>query len=163
MSGKTALVTGSSHGLGLAMADALAAAGCTVLLHRVEPAADVEPARVAFGARHGVTPDYVQADLASPEAVEHLINRTVERTGSLDILVNNAVVRHFAPIDAFPVDKWEQALAVTLSAAFHAVRLSLPRIRERGWGRIFNMTSVYGMRGTANRVDYGRPNRRCSA
>jgi 3-hydroxybutyrate dehydrogenase len=154
MNGKTALVTGSSHGLGFAMADALAAAGCKVLLHGVESAADVQPARDAFEARHGVAPDYIQADLANPEAVEQLVNQTIERTGSLDILVNNAVVRHFAPIDAFPVDKWEQALAVNLSAAFHAVRLSLPRMRERGWGRIFNMTSVYGMRGTANRVDY---------
>ncbi|MFC0400657.1 SDR family NAD(P)-dependent oxidoreductase [Paraburkholderia rhizosphaerae] len=154
MNGKTALVTGSSHGLGLAMADALAAAGCRVVLHGVEPAAAVEPVRAAFETRYGVAPDYIEADLATLEAVELLINRTAERTGSLDILVNNAVVRHFAPIDAFPVDKWEQALAVNLSAAFHAVRLSLPRMRERGWGRIFNMTSVYGMRGTVNRVDY---------
>jgi 3-hydroxybutyrate dehydrogenase len=154
MKGKTALVTGSSHGLGFAMADALAAAGCTVLLHGIEAPAEVESARADFEARHRVAPDYIQADLANPAAVEQLVTQTIERTGSLDILVNNAVVRHFAPIEAFPSDKWEQALAVNLSAAFHAVRLALPRMRERGWGRIFNMTSVYGMRGTANRVDY---------
>jgi 3-hydroxybutyrate dehydrogenase len=136
IAGKTALVTGSSHGLGFAMADALAAAGCKVLLHGVESPADVQPARAAFEARHQIAPLYI------------------EHTGSLDILVNNAVTRHFAPLEAFPVDKWDQALAVNLSAAFHAVRLTLPRMRERGWGRIFNMTSVYGMRGTANRVDY---------
>jgi 3-hydroxybutyrate dehydrogenase len=152
--GKTALVTGSSHGLGFALADALAAAGCNVLLHGVESPADVQPARAAFEARHHVAPHYIQADLSDPKAVERLVNETIERTGSLDILVNNAVVRHFAPIEAFPVDKWDQALAVNLSAAFHAVRVALPHMRERGWGRIFNMTSVYGMRGTANRVDY---------
>jgi len=154
MKGKTALVTGSSHGLGLAMADALAGAGCNVLLHGVESPADVRPACAAFEARHHVAPHYIQADLSQPEAVERLVDETIGRTGSLDILVNNAVVRHFAPIEAFPADKWDQALAVNLSAAFHAVRLALPRMRERGWGRIFNMTSVYGMRGTANRVDY---------
>jgi 3-hydroxybutyrate dehydrogenase len=154
MVGKTALVTGSSHGLGFAMADALAAEGCTVMLHGVESPADVQPALATFEARHHVAPHYIQADLSAAEAVELLVGETIERTGSLDILVNNAVVRHFAPIEAFPVDKWDQALAVNLSAAFHAVRLALPRMRERGWGRIFNMTSVYGMRGTANRVDY---------
>jgi len=154
IAGKTTLVTGSSHGLGFAMADALAAAGCKVLLHGVESPADVQSARAAFEARHQIAPHYIQADLSKPEAVERLVNETIERTGSLDILVNNAVTRHFAPLEAFPVDKWDQALAVNLSAAFHAVRLALPRMRERGWGRIFNMTSVYGMRGTANRVDY---------
>jgi 3-hydroxybutyrate dehydrogenase len=154
MKGKTALVTGSSHGLGLAMADALAAAGAQVVLHGVESSAQAEPARAAFEARHDRPAHYIQADLGDASAVERLISETVTRAGPIDILINNAVVRHFAPVESFPVDKWDQALAVNLSAAFHTVRLTLPGMRERGWGRIFNMTSVYGMRGTANRIDY---------
>lgn len=154
MKGKTALVTGSSHGLGLAMADALAAAGAQVVLHGVESSAEAESARAAFEARHDRQTFYIQADLGSASAVEHLISEAVTRVGPIDILINNAVVRHFAPVESFPVDKWDQALAVNLSAAFHAVRLTLPGMRERGWGRIFNMTSVYGLRGTANRIDY---------
>ncbi|MBN3846057.1 SDR family oxidoreductase [Paraburkholderia sp. Ac-20342] len=154
MKGKTALVTGSSHGLGFAMADALATAGCQVVLHGVEPPAHVEEVRAAFEAKHGRRADYLQVDLGDACAVERMMFEVIERLGSIDVLVNNAVVRHFAPIDAFPVDRWEQALAVNLSAAFHSIRLALPGMRERGWGRIFNMTSVYGMRGTVNRVDY---------
>jgi 3-hydroxybutyrate dehydrogenase len=77
-----------------------------------------------------------------------------QRHEGVDILINNAVTRHFAPAEAFPVDCWDRALAVNLSAAFHTIRLSLPGMRERGWGRIFNMTSVYGVRAVANRIDY---------
>lgn len=154
MKGRTALVTGSSHGLGFAMADALAAAGCRVVLHGVEAAEDVAPVQAEFEARHGWSVPYLQADLGDARAVARLVGEAVEHLGSVDVLVNNAVVRHFAPIESFPVDKWEQALAVNVSAAFHATQLVLPGMRERGWGRVFNMTSVYGMRGTANRVDY---------
>lgn len=154
MKGRTALVTGSSHGLGHAMADALAAAGCRVVLHGVEAPAQVETMRSAFEEKHGYRADYLQADLGDVRAVERMVSDAIERVGTLDVLINNAVVRHFAPIEAFPVEKWDEALAVNLSAAFHAIRLTLPGMRERGWGRIFNMTSVYGMRGTANRVDY---------
>ncbi|CAG4897642.1 SDR family NAD(P)-dependent oxidoreductase [Paraburkholderia gardini] len=154
MKGKTALVTGSSHGLGFAMADALARAGYHVVLHGLEPSSDVESARAAFEARHGQQTHYLQADLAGARAVEQLVFDTIQRVGPIDVLINNAVVRHFAPIESFPADMWDRALAVNLSAAFHAIRLALPGMRERGWGRIFNMTSVYGVRGTANRVDY---------
>ncbi|TXI90689.1 MULTISPECIES: SDR family oxidoreductase [unclassified Cupriavidus] len=154
MKGRTALVTGSSHGLGFAMADALAAAGCRVVLHGVEAPEAVAPVQAAFEARHGWAVPYLRADLGDAQAVSQLIGAAVEQLGGIDVLVNNAVVRHFAPIESFPVDKWDQALAVNVSAAFHATRLVLPGMRERGWGRVFNMTSVYGMRGTANRVDY---------
>jgi len=154
MKGRTGLVTGSSHGLGHAMADALAAAGCRVVLHGVETPEQVEPMRAAFEEKHGYRADYLQADLGDARAVERMMSDALERVGAIDVLINNAVVRHFAPIEAFPVEKWDEALAVNLSAAFHAIRLALPGMRERGWGRIFNMTSVYGMRGTVNRVDY---------
>jgi 3-hydroxybutyrate dehydrogenase len=154
MKGRTALVTGSSHGLGLAIADGLARLGCQVVLHGVETPAEVEPMRAAFEDRHGYAAHYVRMDLSHQGGAAELVGAAIERLGSVDVLVNNAVVRHFAPIEAFPEEEWNRALAVNLSAAFHAIRLVLPGMRERGWGRIFNMTSVYGMRGTANRVDY---------
>jgi 3-hydroxybutyrate dehydrogenase len=154
INGRTALITGSSGGLGLAMAEALAAAGCNVVLHGPEAADDVAALPQRLAQRHGVAAHYLQADLADPEAIAVLIAAVKERHGGIDILINNAVTRHFAPVDAFPVDCWDRALAVNLSAAFHTIRLSLPGMRARGWGRIFNMTSVYGVRAVADRIDY---------
>ena len=154
LEGRTALVTGSTDGLGFAIAGALALAGCGVMLNGLDAADDVRDKCAALAARAGVPVLYRQADLAAPEAVEALVGETVAGLGALDILVNNAVVRHFAPIVDFPPERWDAALAVNLSAAFHAIRLALPGMRARNYGRIFNMTSVYGSRGTVDRVDY---------
>lgn len=152
--GRVALVTGSSEGLGLAIAEALALAGCSVMLNGLEPADDVADRCTELGGRAGVAVLYRQADLARPGAVEELVGATIAEFGAIDVLVNNAVVRHFAPIVDFPPDRWDAALAVNLTAAFNAIRLSLPGMRQRNYGRIFNMTSVYGLRGTVDRVDY---------
>jgi 3-hydroxybutyrate dehydrogenase len=152
--GKTALITGSSGGIGYAMAEGLARMGCNIVLHGIEPADSVRTQCKALERAHGVAADYVQADLAEPEAIVRMFREVKDRHGDVDILVNNAVTRHFAPAENFPVDRWDRALAVNLSAAFHTIRLSLPGMRERGWGRIFNMTSVYGVRAVANRIDY---------
>ena len=97
---------------------------------------------------------YVCSDLSTARGATDLLAAVQNGLGTIDILVNNAVVRHFAPIDRFPVAEWDKALAVNLSAAFHLVRLALPAMRARGWGRVINMTSVYGERGTVNRIDY---------
>lgn len=152
LQGRTAVVTGSSAGIGHAIAAALARQGCQVLLHGLEQApgvpADSEDALVLRGM------PYQQADLADAAEVESLIAAAMDRFGHVDILVNNAVTRHFAPIESFPVQAWDRALAVNVSAAFHTVRLALPAMRRQGWGRIVNMTSVYGLRGTAQRIDY---------
>lgn len=102
----------------------------------------------------GGTAQYCQADLSQEAGVAALIAATCARLGGIDILVNNAVVRHFAPVEAFAVADWERALAVNLSAAFHAIRLALPQMRASGWGRIVNMGSIYSNRATVNRVDY---------
>jgi len=154
MKGKTALITGSSSGLGYAMAEGLARAGCNIVLHGIEAADDMESRRMELAETHGVSVAYIHADLADPEAIEKLVQTSIDRMGAVDILINNAVVRHFAPTEHFPVDKWDHALAVNLSAAFHTIRLTLPGMRTRGWGRIFNMSSVYGSRGIVNRIDY---------
>ena len=154
MKGKTALITGSAGGLGFAMAQELARAGCNVVLHGIEPAEGLRARRAALEEAHGVATAYMQVDLSDCAATERMVGDIHERHGGIDVLVNNAVTRHFAAVDAFPVECWDRALAVNLSAAFHTIRLSLPGMRERGWGRIFNMTSVYGARGIANRIDY---------
>jgi 3-hydroxybutyrate dehydrogenase len=154
LQGKTALVTGSSAGLGYAMAQALAAAGCRIVLHGLEAPEAIEPARAMLAKQHDTEVVYAQADVSDVAAVERLMADINERYSGPDILVNNAVVRHFSPIESFPVDRWNQALAVNVSAVFHTVRLVLPEMRRKHWGRIVNMSSVYGMRGTTDRIDY---------
>ena len=154
LKGRVALLTGSSDGLGFAMAEALACAGCSVAMNGLDPAAAIEPRRRDLEARAGVPIIYRQADVSTLAGVETLVAETRAALGGIGILVNNAVIRHFAPIVDFAPADWDKALAVNLSAAFHATRLALPFMRERNFGRIFNMTSVYGSRGTVNRVDY---------
>jgi len=154
MKGKSALITGSSNGLGFAMAEGLARAGCNVVLHGLETPESMEIRRQKLEQEYKVGVTYIKADLSDLQGVSTLVEQSHDRLGGIDILINNAVVRHFSSIEDFPVERWNQALAVNLSAAFHAIQQTLPGMRARGWGRIFNMTSVYGSRGTANRVDY---------
>ncbi|MER2534075.1 MAG: SDR family NAD(P)-dependent oxidoreductase [Rhizobiaceae bacterium] len=151
---RTALVTGSTDGLGLAIVKALAAAGCKVVMNGLADAAVVEETRRAVEEEHGVTALYRRADLADPAEIERLIGHAEAELGGVDILVNNAVVRHFSPIDTFRADHWDRAIAVNVSAPFHAIRRVLPGMRRRDYGRIFNMVSVYGLRGTRDRIDY---------
>ena len=153
-SGRTALVTGSTSGLGWAIADALAATGCNAVLHGLEPPEVMAAKAAALSKTHGVAVGYLHADLSSPAGVRRLVETVQARFGRVDILVNNAVTRHFGPIESFPTEAWDLALAVNVSAAFHAVRLLLPGMRQAGWGRVVNMVSVYGQRGTPDRVDY---------
>jgi len=152
--GRNALVTGSTNGLGHAVAVGLAQAGCNVMLHGLEPADAVAEQLGSIRNAHGVAVDYHQADLAGLAGVEGLIAAGRDRLGGIDILVNNAVTRHFARVEEFPTEKWDHALAVNLSAAFHAIRLTLPGMRVRKWGRIINMSSVYSSFAIANRIDY---------
>jgi 3-hydroxybutyrate dehydrogenase len=152
--GRVAVLTGSTGGLGFAIAEGLAQAGCHIMLNGIEPHDAIESMRKGLEQRAGVPVTYHRANVGKIGEIEGLIKATLERFGTIDILVNNAVVRHFSPIVDFPTEHWDAALAVNLSAAFHAIRLTLPHMRKRNFGRIFNMTSVYGMRGTINRVDY---------
>ena len=154
LAGRTALITGSSSGLGLAMAEGLARAGCGIVLHGLAPLAEVQPLQDHIARQHRVPVSYLQGDLSDADAVVALVDDAVRRHGSVDVLVNNAVTRHFGPLESLPRSAWEQALAVNISAPFHAIRACLPSMRQRGWGRIFNMTSAYGVRAVANRIDY---------
>ncbi|MBL27513.1 MAG: beta-D-hydroxybutyrate dehydrogenase [Rhodospirillaceae bacterium] len=154
LAGKCALVTGSTGGLGAAIARRLAREGCNVVLNGFGDDAAIEALRSEIGEKSGVEVLYHPADLARPDDIAAMMTAAAERFGGVDVLVNNAVVRHFARVDDFPVERWDEALAVNLSAAFHTVRLALPHMRARNWGRIVNMSSVYGFQGVEKRVDY---------
>lgn len=147
--GRVALVTGSVGGIGHAVASALAAEGCGIVLHGLASAEEAAPALSAI-AGQGVTARFDGTDLADPAAIAAMM----ARIGPIDILVNNAAIRHFGLVeDTAPAD-WDQDIAVNLSAPFHLTRLALPGMRARGWGRIINMSSIYGLVGTTERVGY---------
>ena len=154
MRGKCALITGSTAGLGFAIADRLAAEGCRIVLNGLAAPEDGERAGSDLARKHGVDVRFHGADLTVPAQIAELMQFAADSLGGVDILVNNAVVRHFAPIEDFPVERWNEALAVNLSAAFHTIRIALPAMRLRGWGRIINLASVYSFVAAANRIDY---------
>jgi 3-hydroxybutyrate dehydrogenase len=153
MHGKCALITGSVGGIGFATATALAREGCNVVLNGFADDATVAARRSEIEAL-GVKALYHGADLRKADEIAALVEAARDAFGGVDILVNNAVVRHIAPIDEFPIDKWEEAIAVNMTAALRLVQLVLPGMRAKQFGRIVNMASMYSFRATVNRVDY---------
>ena len=154
MQGKCALITGSTQGLGLAAAQQFAAAGCHVVLNGFASGDEIAAIRDGIEQAYGVRTLYADADLRIPGHIDAMISAAVEAFGAVDILVNNAVVRHTAPVESFSPERWDEGLAVNLSAAFHTIRLALPAMKQRGWGRIINVSSIYGLRAAPNRVAY---------
>jgi 3-hydroxybutyrate dehydrogenase len=154
LSGRRALVTGSTQGLGLATARRLAADGCDVVIHGLGDTAMVEAIRAGLEREFSVRVRTSAADLRDPAHIATLVSDTARDFGPIDILVNNAVARHNAPIDEFSLDDWNESVAVNLSAAFHTTRLVVPAMKRSRWGRIVNVSSIYGLRGAVNRVGY---------
>ncbi len=154
LNGRTALVTGAIGGIGEAFARAFAAEGCNVMLNDLGDPDEVEELRADIGRQRAAEVIYHQADVGNPAQVEAMVASAMRRFGTIGILVNNAVTRHYAPVEAFPVDKWERALAVNLSAAFHTIRLALPAMKSRNWGRIINMGSIHSTKVVRDRIDY---------
>jgi len=152
--GKTALVTGSIAGLGYAIAEALAQQSANIILHGLEPLEQIQNTSERLQKTYGVSVMYSQANLTKVSEIEHLINQAHETFGGVDILVNNAVIRHVAAIDALATASWDESIAVNLSAAFHTSRLTIPNMKKKKWGRIINISSVYGTTATSNRVAY---------
>jgi 3-hydroxybutyrate dehydrogenase len=143
LSGKSAVVTGSTSGIGLAVARALAREGASVVLNGFGEAAEIEAARAAIAGEFGVRAVYVAADMTRPEEIAGLIAQAQGEFGAVDILVNNAGVQFVAPVEDFPPEKWDQILAINLSAAFHAMRAAVPGMKARGWGRIISTASAH--------------------
>ena len=134
LSGKCAVVTGSTSGIGLGIAHALGAEGCRVVLNGLAGPAAVDALREEFSERHGAEAAFHGADLRDPDQIGDLIAHAGREFGGVDILVNNAGVQHTALVEAFPAEKWNDIIAVNLSAAFHAIRLAVPGMREKNWG-----------------------------
>ena len=141
LSGKRAIITGSNSGIGLGVAEALAAAGADVVLNSFTDRPEDHALAAELGARHGVAVSYIAADMSKAAECRALIGEA----GGCDILVNNAGIQHVAPIEEFPIEKWDAILAINLSSAFHTIAAALPRMRERGWGRIVDIASAHGL------------------
>ena len=150
LKGKTALVTGSTSGIGLGMAQVLAAQGANIVLNGF---GDHAPAVAAISAL-GVKVEYHGADMSKPSEIEAMMAFAAEKFGAVDILVNNAGIQHVANVEDFPVDKWDAILAINLSSAFHTSRLAIPAMRERNWGRILNIASAHGLVASAAKSAY---------
>lgn len=145
LKGKTAIVTGSTSGIGQGMALALAQAGCNVMLNGLGDAAAIEAERAKMEKDTGSKIAFNGADMTKPEQIEAMIKETKAKFGSVDIIVNNAGVQHVAPVDEFPPEKWDQIIAINLTSAFHMTRFAVPHMKEAGWGRIVNLASAHAL------------------
>jgi 3-hydroxybutyrate dehydrogenase len=145
LQGKTALITGSTSGIGLGIAEALAAQGANIVLNGFGDPAEIERLRAGLAGKHRVKAVYHGADMSRSESIEQLMGTVLAGFGSIDILVNNAGIQHVAPVDEFPAAKWDAVIAIDLSAAFHTTRLALPAMKKKGWGRIVNIASAHAL------------------
>lgn len=154
LEGKSAVVTGSTSGIGHAIAAALAAAGARVMLNGIEVQAEGDGIAGALEEAYGVEVLYSPADMARPDEVSALIGQATDAFGGVDILVNNAGIQHTAPVEEFPPDKWDAIIAIMLSSAFHAIRRTVPHMQRNGWGRIINTASAHGLVASVNKAAY---------
>jgi len=144
LKGKTALITGSTSGIGQGIAEAFAGQGANIVLNGLGRADEIEALRAGIAGR-GVAARYDGADMSRPEEIEAMIRKAVAEFGAIDILVNNAGIQHVAPIEEFPVDKWNAIIAINLAASFHTIRHALPEMKRRKWGRIINIASAHAL------------------
>jgi 3-hydroxybutyrate dehydrogenase len=154
LSGKTALVTGSTSGIGRAIATLYASEGANVMLNGFGDAAEIERLRAGLEKDHGMKARYHGADMSKPAEIRDLVSAAVKAFGGVDILVNNAGIQHVASIDQFPEDKWDAIIAINLSSAFHATKAVLPGMKARKSGRIINIASAHGLVASVNKSAY---------
>lgn len=154
LKGKTALVTGSTSGIGLGIAKAMAAQGANILLNGFGEVEAAKAQVVSAGQAHKIRVEYHGADMSQPKDIEAMMAFGIEHFGVIDIVVNNAGIQHVAAVQDFPVDKWDAILAINLSSAFHTTRLALPAMQKANWGRIINIASVHGLVGSAQKSAY---------
>ncbi|MGE7205254.1 3-hydroxybutyrate dehydrogenase [Sphingomonas sp. NPDC019816] len=154
LKGKTAVISGSTSGIGLAYAKALAAEGAAVVLNGFGDADAIEAERAALERTSGAAALYDPADMTRPEQITAMIERAVAETGSCDIVINNAGIQHVAPIAEFPVEKWDAIIAINLSSAWHMMRAAIPHMRDKGWGRIITTASAHSLVASPNKSAY---------
>jgi 3-hydroxybutyrate dehydrogenase len=152
--GKTAIVTGSSSGIGLGIATTLAAEGCNVMLNGFGDREGIERLRTGLAEKHGVRVGYSAADMARPVEIRNLVAETVREFGGVDVLVNNAGIQHVAKVVDFPEERWDAVMAINLSAAFHASKAALPHMIQNNWGRIVNIASAHGLVASGEKAAY---------
>lgn len=145
LEGRTAIVTGSTSGIGLGIATAFAEAGAAVMLNGFGDKSDIETQRRSLAEANDVDVGYSAADMSKPEAIAEMVRQATERFGDIDIVVNNAGVQHVASIECFAPEKWDQIIAINLSSAFHLIRATFPGMKARGFGRIINIASAHGL------------------
>jgi 3-hydroxybutyrate dehydrogenase len=154
LKGKTALITGSTSGIGLATARALAQDGAHIMLNGFGDKAQIEKIRTGIEKEFGVKTGYSAADMTKPAEIADMIRATEKEFGALDVLVNNAGIQHVANIEDFPIEKWDAIIAVNLSSSFHTIRAAMPGMKARKWGRIINIASAHGLVASVQKVAY---------
>jgi 3-hydroxybutyrate dehydrogenase len=154
LKGKSAIVTGSTSGIGLAYAKALAAEGASVVINGFGDAAAIETERAALEAAAGAKALYDTADMTKPEQIAAMVARAEKELGSVDILISNAGIQHVAPIDEFPIEKWDAIIAINLSSTFHLMRAAIPGMKARKWGRIITTASAHSLVASPNKAAY---------
>lgn len=142
---KTVLITGSTSGIGKSLADAFASAGCNIVINGFGEQDDIDAFQAGLETRYGVHVLYSAADMKKPDEIMLMFREAEKAFGNVDILVNNAGIQHVAPVDEFPIEKWDALIAVNLSSAFHAIRAALPGMKLKKWGRIINIASAHGL------------------
>ena len=153
LKGKTAIVTGSTSGIGLGIAIALAKDGANIMLNGFGDAAAIDSAKQQIAAL-GVKVEYHAADMSKPREIEDLVKTTAAKLGNIDILVNNAGIQHVAPVESFPDDKWDAIIAINLSSSFHTIKHALPLMKAKSWGRIINIASAHGLVASGQKTAY---------
>ena len=151
---KTAVITGSTSGIGLAIARALAAEGCNIVVNSFSDTEADQAVAVEIAAEHAVEAIYVQADMSKGDDCRRLVKKAALKFGGIDILVNNAGIQHVAPVDEFPAEQWDRIIAINLSSAFHTTAAALPLMKTRKWGRIVNIASAHGLRASPFKSAY---------
>jgi 3-hydroxybutyrate dehydrogenase len=154
LKGKSAIVTGSTSGIGKGIAEALASAGANIMLNGFGDAAEIERQRAALTGSAKVEAAYHPADMSKPADIRDMVASAQKKFGGVDILVNNAGIQHVAPVEQFPEDRWDAIIAINLSSAFHAAKAALPGMRARKWGRIINIASAHGLVASAEKSAY---------
>jgi len=154
LTGKVAIVTGSTSGIGLGLAQSLAAEGADIMLNGFGDPAEIDCLRKSLTATHGVRVAYSNADLSQAAGVGAMVDQATGELGRVDILVNNAGIQHTAPVHEFPPERWDAVIAINLSAVFHAIRAALPQMLRRNWGRIINIASAHGLVASAHKAAY---------